>query len=277
MAADGAQIQQDATVQAALNYMIETGDKPVTDLAEPGERQSLRTGRFEAHTVTIHDARQISDRFSLEENGFAIVGHETSMTNFYDEEEIKSIYYPETEKLLLEQAGAARVHVFDHTLRANAEHLQTERQVREPVRTVHNDYTDSSAPQRVRDLLPDEAEALIQRRFGIMQLWRPIGAPVEKTPLAICDAKTISEGDARLTELRYVDRVGEVLQFVYNPDHVWYYMPEMTRDEAFVFKVWDSERDGRARFTGHSAFDHPNPRPAAPERESIEMRALVFW
>ena len=275
--ADGMQAGQDATVQADLNYMIETGDKPVTDLAEPGERQSFRTGQFEARHVTIHDARPIADEFTLEENGFAILRHETAVTDFYDEAQIKAVYYPETEQLLRDQAGAARVHVFDHTLRANEEQVQAARQVREPVRTVHNDYTDSSAPQRVRDLLPDEAEALIQRRFGIMQVWRPIGAPVEKTPLAICDAQTISEDDARLTELRYVDRVGEVLQFVYNPNHVWYYVPNMTRDEAFVFKVWESERDGRARFTGHTAFDHPSPRPDAPERESIEMRALVFW
>lgn len=277
MAADGAQVSQDTKIQAELNYMIETGEKPVTDLAVPGTRQSLRTGKFEARQVTINDARPIADRFSLDANGFAIIRHDTAVKDFYDDDEIKAVYYPEIEKLLLAEAGARRVHVFDHTVRANDERVQQDKAVREPVRTVHNDYTDTSAPRRVRDLLPDDAEELIQGRYGIMQVWRPFGPPVEKTPLAICDAQTISEKDTRLTELRYVDRVGEVMQFVYNPDHVWYYLPDMTREEAYVFKVWESERDGRARYTGHTAFDHPSPRPDAPERESIEMRALVFW
>ena len=51
----------------------------------------------------------------------------------------------------------------------------------------------------------------------------------------------------------------------------------MTRDEALVFKVYDSEKDGRARFTAHTAFEDPNTPDGAPERESIEMRTIAFF
>ena len=51
----------------------------------------------------------------------------------------------------------------------------------------------------------------------------------------------------------------------------------MRRDEALVFKVYDSAKDGRARFTPHTAFEDPaTPRGAVP-RQSIEARALAFF
>ena len=61
------------------------------------------------------------------------------------------------------------------------------------------------------------------------------------------------------------------------PDHEWYYFPLMARDEALVFKVYDSAKDGRARFTAHSAFEDPTTPPDAAPRESIEMRTIAFF
>ncbi len=51
----------------------------------------------------------------------------------------------------------------------------------------------------------------------------------------------------------------------------------MRRDEALVFKVYDSMKDGRARWTAHSAFDDPTAPPNARPRESIEIRTLAFF
>ena len=44
-----------------------------------------------------------------------------------------------------------------------------------------------------------------------------------------------------------------------------------------LLKCYDSKEDGRARFTAHSAFEDPTSAPDAAPRESIEVRALVFW
>jgi hypothetical protein len=52
------------------------------------------------------------------------------------------------------------VLVFDHTLRTADDADRMARKIREVVQRVHNDYTEWSGPQRVRDLLPQEAEAL---------------------------------------------------------------------------------------------------------------------
>jgi hypothetical protein len=141
---------------------------------------------------------------------------------------------------------------------------------------VHNDYTEWSAPQRVRDLLPQEADALLQRRFAIVQVWRPIRHPVESWPLAIADAQSLSPSDM-VTERRYPDRIGQTSAITYNPAHRWYWFPHMRPDEALVFEVYDSLKDGRAQFTAHTAFEDPTAPPDARPRESIEIRTLAFF
>jgi hypothetical protein len=142
---------------------------------------------------------------------------------------------------------------------------------------VHNDYTDRSGPQRVRDLLGEAATTLIRHRFAEINVWRPIKGPLLDSPLALCDAQTIAPEDFVATDLKYPNRTGETYSVLFNPRHRWYYFPKLERDEAVLIKCYDSERDGRARFTAHTAFDDPTTPPDAPPRESIEARALVFF
>ena len=266
------------SVEAVVNYLRDTGVKPVTHTAEFGATPVERTGAFEPRTVTVHDARPAADRLSLDREGFVFVRHDTRVADFYDEEQLRSVYYPETDALVKQLTGASRVVIFDHTLRAQDDGLRAEKKVREPNRSVHNDYTEWSAPKRVRDLLPeDEAEALLRGRFAIVQVWRPIRNPVRTNPLAIADARTLDPRDLVPAQRSYPDRVGETYRITYSPAHRWFYFPAMTRDEAIVFKVFDSEKDGRARFTAHTSFDDPTCPPGAPARESIEMRTLAFF
>jgi hypothetical protein len=145
------------------------------------------------------------------------------------------------------------------------------------VRRVHNDYTEWSGPQRVRDLMGEEAEALLARRFAIVQVWRPIRHPVESWPLAIADAQSLSPDDMVVTERRYPDRIGQTSAITWNPAHRWYWFPQMRPDEALVFKVYDSVKEGVARFTAHTAFEDPASPPHARPRESIEIRTLAFF
>lgn len=265
------------SVKASLTYLVDTGEKPVSLSAEPGSI-SIHKGRYEERAVTIHNGRLFRDRLSLDRQGFFFINHQTNVSDFYDEEEVRSVYYPEMERLVKELTGASKVLVFDHTLRAEDDATREEKKVREPVRRVHNDYTEWSGPQRVRDLLPaDEAQALLRHPFAVIQVWRPIRNPVQTAPLAIADARSLEPKDLIPTERTYPDRVGEIYHIVFNLNHRWFYFPNMQRSEALVFKTYDSEKDGRARFTAHAAFDDPTGPPDAPARESIEARMLAFF
>src|SRR2546422_324778 len=117
----------------------------------------------------------------------------------------------------------------------------------------------------------DEAERLLGRRFAIIQVWRAIRKPIQANPLAILDARSLVPEDLLVAERRYPHRVGQTYRLKYNPGHRWFYFPEMLRDEALVFKVYDSETDGRARFTPHTSFVDPQvAQPHCRSRTSVE-------
>jgi hypothetical protein len=264
-------------IEATLNYIVDDGSKVFTIVAGPGGQDVRSGGTPDPQRVTIHNGRLHEKNFVLERHGFRFLRHDTKVKEFYDEDEIRRVYYPEMEALIKAESGAKRVVVFDHTLRTADDELRQSKKIREVVRRVHNDYTEWSAPQRVRDIFPDEAEELLQRRFAFIQVWRPIRHPVETYPLAMADAQTLSPADMIVSERRAPGRVGQTYAIKYNPAHKWYWFPRMRRDEAYVFKVFDSMKDGRARWTAHTAFEDPTTPPHARRRESIEIRTMAFF
>jgi len=262
---------------AEIMYTVDTGEKLVNETFGPNNIRRRSSGAQEAKKVTIGDGRALAGELSLDRNGFVLVRHPTAMRDFFDAAELKSVYYGEIERLVREQSGARRVVVFDHTLRSGDEGEREARLVREPVLSAHNDYTEWSGPQRVRDLLPDEAESLLRKRFAIIQVWRAINQPIRANPLALADARSVAPEDLLISERRYPNRVGQTYRLKYNAAHRWFYFPQLARDEAIVFKVYDSATDGRARFTPHTSFADPATPPGAPPRQSIEARALAFF
>jgi hypothetical protein len=274
---DSAAVADRDTVTAAITYAVPSGEKLVNESFGPNNIRRRTSGTYEQRPMAIRNARPLRSRLALDTEGFVLVDHPTRMNDFFDLSELKRVYYAEAIALVKEVSGAARVVLFDHTLRSGDEQEREERLVREPVLAAHNDYTEWSGPQRVRDLLPEEAETLLQRRFAIIQVWRSIAHPIVRNPLAIADARSLAPEDLHVTERRYPDRVGQTYRLSYNPAHRWHYFPEMRRDEALVFKVFDSKKDGRARFVPHTSFENPLAPADALPRRSIEIRTLAFF
>ena len=272
-----AEMQAPRDVEAPLTFLINTGVRPVNHASVAGERPEKRGGSYEQHTVTVHDARPMVERVSLDAEGYKLVRHVSQVADFFDEDEVKRVYEAEVINLVKKHTGAAEVVIFDHTWRADSERVREEKVIREPAQSLHNDYTDRSAPQRVRDILGDEAEQRLQRRYAFYNVWRPVTRPVETAPLCLCDARTVAPHDLVPTERRAPGRVGEIYQLAYNPAQRWFYFPQMKLDEALLLKVFDSATDGRARFAPHGAFVDPRAPTDAPPRESIETRTMAFF
>jgi hypothetical protein len=223
-------------------------------------------------SVSIHDGREVTESLSLDKQGFELRHHDTAVSNFYDEAEVRAVYYPEVERLLKTVTGASKVVAFEHDVRRASQRRAGA--TREPVRVVHDDYTEKSAPERVRLYVPEEADTLLRGHYAVINVWRPIKGPVQGTPLAVCDAQSLNDADIIPTESGVKH---EVYLFNFSPQHRWFYFPLMRTDEALLLKCFDSMRDGRARFTAHTAIDDPSTPPGAPARESIEVRALAFF
>jgi hypothetical protein len=266
------------TIKARMNYIIDTGTPPVNYIDWPEEEHKANPPQYEQHEMDIRNGRPLRDTFDLDTHGFVFVTHETQVKDFASEDERKRVYDPECEALIRKCSGASRVHVFDHTIRIGDEQGRTAANARPPVKGVHNDYTERSAPKRLRDILGDEeAEKRMRKRWAIIQIWRPIRRTVVIDPLGICDGRSIPQTGFIHVERRYRDRTAEVYHIAHNPAHVWYWFPRMERNEALVFKVFDSDASKASRFTAHSAFDDPDTPADAWPRESIETRTFAFW
>jgi hypothetical protein len=265
-------------VEAELNYLKPMAERPryYAYEGEPGEIRSNMTA--DPHTVTIRSMRPIASELDLDRQGFALVAQKTAVTDFWDDDEVRRIYYPEAERFIAEYTGASRVFIFDHLQRRRVPGLKDRSAggPRQPATRVHVDHTARSGPQRVRDLLPDEADELLKGRVQVINLWRPIRGPLQDSPLAVCDARTVAFEDLVPSDLVYRQRVGETYSVTWNPAHEWYYVPEMQRYEALFLKIADTKTDGRARFMPHTSFTDPTTPPHAFPRESIELRTLVF-
>jgi hypothetical protein len=147
--------------------------------------------------------------------------------------------------------------------------------LRGPVQRVHIDQSYSASLSRVPHHLPEDADELLKGRVQIINVWRPIKT-VEKDPLAVAAAHSVSDSDLQVIGLIYPNRKGETYSVRYNPEQEWYYKSGLTPEEVILIKCFDSKTDGRARRVPHTAFVDPSAKEDAPTRESIEVRALVF-
>jgi hypothetical protein len=263
-------------VETTLNYLAPMDERPYYYTYPPPAGVPGRNTHGDRRRVVVRDARELAQP-SLDVEGFALVRLESALADAYDPEEIARVYYPEVEAVIRRETGASRVLVFDHNVRNTDRSGRPGALSQGAVNYVHNDYTLRSGPQRVRDLVGGaEAEELLQRRFTVINVWRPLRGPVEQAPLAFCDASSLAQRDFVATDLRYRDRVGEVYSLTWRPEHRWYYYPGMRADEALLLKCYDSD-PARACFTAHTAIDDPSSPAEASARESIEVRTLAFF
>jgi len=233
-------------------------------------RKGLAVGK-----VTIADGSPRSGLFSLDREGFSFLHSPSSVQNFEDDSEVEETYYKEIRKMVSDAIGAFEVEIFDHTIRVT----DPETSYRRPASHAHNDYTEKSGPSRLRDMIGDvRADGWLQDRVVQINVWRPIAEPILQMPLALLDASSYDQSDLVTTEIineRQNGRVGQIYSVVNAPGQRWFYFNEMVKSDAILIKGYDSETDGRARFTPHSAFADPNTPENAPPRRSIEVRTFA--
>ena len=226
-------------------------------------------------TVRIRDARAEAQRLSFERNGFALIPH-TLDIDLLDRAQVEKAWYPEAARLIRELTGASDVIVFLDVVRS-----EVRSEGAEPANNAHVDFDRESIHRWIRMFRPDDADRLIGKRILNINLWRPV-RPVERMPLAVCDASSVSRDDLVPTLIGQMVGQEEVVaepfagfNLAYNPDQRWYYYPDMQPNEVLAFRLFDSEME-RPHLTAHTAFEDPNSRPGAPPRTSHEVRTIAF-
>lgn len=270
---------RETSVTGKLGYLLPQEDRPFNYMCDPGPSRVATNCRYERKDCCISNARLAPSAPALDVNGFALYEARSSVTSFYDDEQVTRTYYREVEELALQLTKGRRAVVFDHQRR--------QREAGRPelgfgrhgdgskpaaLGRVHNDYTERSGRRRLNMVLPDADPEV---PFLIVNFWRPVLHPAIDTPLAVCDARSVHDEDWVETDIIYPDRRGEIYLVRYSPEHRWHYYPEMHPDEVLVFKTFDSRTGAASRMVPHCAFDDPVAPEDAPLRRSIEIRCLV--
>jgi len=228
--------------------------------------------------MDIVDAR--GRRTGIDEAGFTLLPHQSSVADFTDRAAIEAVHRGEIVDLVKALCGADLVLVNSPgVLRfseksAKSGALDNSR----PARFAHVDISDATALAFAQRAAPPGRPLA---RFAHFNVWRAISSPPQDVPLAVCDARSVSARDLILADAVF-DTPGkpewsfEGLVLAHSPSHRWHWFSDMGRDEALVFKTHDSD-PSRAHCVPHVAFDDPNCSPDAPPRASIEMRAIALW
>jgi len=267
-----------STVEGVLNFAEPTPEKAYTYTFKPPEGVPGTNINPYSQTVELLNAREIAASLDVDVQGFQIVSHHTAVRDFWDEAQTLALGHPEIAELVKAVTGASRVVVFDHTLRRRDTGVadRTPGQARQPASRVHIDQTVASGPQRVRDVMGEQAEELLTRRAAIINVWRPIHHEARDWPLAFADARSVAKDDLIPSDLIFPHRRGEIYGVAHNPAQQWRFVPDLQVDEAILIKCWDSDTSV-AQFTPHTAFEDPTTPEGTPPRESIEFRTIAFF
>lgn len=274
-AASGRRLDFDE-VEAELLFVDPAGDSPRVHLAKPSEVDPERTrGTFVSRTMAVRNGRRLGREASLDEEGFAFIRHVSKVEDFYNDAEIRAVYYPEIEALVKQFTGASRAVVFDHTVRGTHAGPRGDIEVELPSDMMHCDFTAASALETLQYLVPpEEREAMQRGRVVQMNLWRPIRGPLRTMPLAVCDATSVKPESCIEAPFVRPDFESEYTLLAYDAGQRWYYLPDMQPDEVIVIKNYDSD-DSRSPFAIHGAFAEPGAPPDALPRESVEVRVFA--
>jgi hypothetical protein len=263
-------------VEADIDFLLPGVERPFTYGRDAPQGGEAETARFASHAVQIQDVR-FGDSLAFNEHGAQLGKWPTRLRRFYDESHVQRRYYPECADIIKAAVGADRVVVFDHNVRRAAALQPAVRphDIGRPVHHAHTDYTPRSALRRLREEFGPHAEQGLSRYLQV-NLWRPIRGPLRDAPLAICDGATVSAQSLQTVELRYTDRTGEIYYLMHDSRQRWYFASDMSVDEAWLLKNFDSAPPGPGHLAPHSAFTDPRPQ-YVPPRESIEVRALAVF
>ncbi len=256
-----------------INYVARSDDRP----RYYANDHSKDTVVIEQHPMPAFDGR--GEALDLDSNGFQLVEHKTAVTDFADKANAP-LYAKEIEALIRELTGADEVLVNGSPILRFSERSGKagSSDNSHPARFAHVDISDDTGRGFSMQRLPEGREAFA--RAAHYNVWRVVSEAPQDVPLAMCDARSLGGREMILADAIFDSPAGdwsfEGYVVAHDPAHRWMWFPDMTRDEAIVFKTHDS-RPGVAPCVPHVAFDDPAVAQDAPPRVSVEIRAIAYW
>jgi hypothetical protein len=259
------------SVEAELRFTVPQNDQTVVYMVG----YECATITLEFRKVEIANGRASQEKFSIETNGFELIEYTSELTDFRNPDAVYRIFKPEAEQILKRLTGASRIFMFHHVVRDMAG-ARSDDSLTASTNT-HVDHDQATYESHIRRCLPaGEADVLLSRRWAAYSIWKPM-APVEKLPLAVCDARTVFDENLISRTRRDGPHPRQAgLGVAFNPKQRWFYFPDMTIDEALVLKIWDTDKN-LPQWVAHSAFVDPTSESDARPRVALDGRFIAFY
>lgn len=262
-------------MDAAINYAAR-GHGRMRYFANDSSRDTVVIA---PEPMTLHESRDLGT--TVDREGFALLPHRSAVEDFADAETVARVHPAEIEKLIMDATGADAVVVTGTGVLRFAERstLSGALDNSRPARFAHVDVSDVTAADFYARSQPEGTPA--PRRAAQYNVWRALSPAPQDVPLALCDARSVGEGDLLAADAIF-DRDGvdvwsfEGLVVAHSPQHRWHWFRDLGRDEVILFKTNDTD-PARAHSVPHVAFDDPDCPPDVQPRASIEMRAIAYW
>jgi hypothetical protein len=278
---DGVSGDAGPAVSATLNYLRPGSKRNRLYVALGGH---LTTTEYAPTTVTIANARPHQDDFSLDVAGFTRLEHRSAVTDFGDQGQLDGTYTDEVKELVKQATGADEVVPLGWVIRRANQDLNG---AQPPASDVHVDMHPGRADARLSAASPRGEP---YRRAIMTSLWRAFSPPPQDWPLALLDYRSVDDAEGEPNLLLFVDKLpdpdnvpdiedpdampaGSI--FAHRPGHRWWFFPDLSKDEALLFKLHDTDHDVAWRVP-HTAFEAPYAADANP-RESVEYRTIAFF
>lgn len=273
-----------AAIETTIDYLT-PGSHINRRFWAPGKE--MNTGVYASYPVVIRNARLEPEPFTLDRNGFCLAEHRSAV-DFRDPTSTEA--YPD-EVIAVTKAltGCDLVVPMGGMLRSP---IITGPGIQPPAAEAHVDFTTKTAHMVAERMYAvGRPDGPGYQRFICFSLWRTFSTPPQDWPLALCDFQSVGDDDGAANTKVDVDEIPEgdalfapiegeedmiaATVFRHNPEHRWYYYPDMRADEVIFIKFHDSDH-ARAWRAPHTAF-HDTSRPDAVTRESYEFRGVAFF
>ena len=249
--------------------------------------------QYETKSVDILDARKRQGSLKVDETGFTLLQMKqpTKTTHWRSAKDIQQHFHEELRPYLMKlYPGATRIEFTHHVVRGGNHFGDQPAAVDGP----HLDYSQNDkARAAFHETYPinemvKEQMALMgkldtpdEEVRSLIGIWKPIhmsNQPVYDHPLAVMDASSYKQDHERPYHL-HMDFIGFVLHnlngaFTYDTNQKWYYYPYQKESEVLVFTHYSK---GKHFANPHTSFLVPNRPKEYKTRQSIEMRAAVFY
>lgn len=252
-----------------VNYHVHKAERQAFEIDAGGVVGRLLSPELVTIEVPLTDVRQSHSEVSFETDSVTFLTAPSDVSDFSGTD-WRAQYDRELSDILAKEVGARETVIFDHTVREDDPNSD-----RKPARNVHSDYSAEGAQNRLVDILgADRAAEWSEGHYGFINIWRPVGEPINSAPLGFVRPSTVREEDWILIDLIYPDRLGHIMGLAANESHEWVYRSKMAPDEIALFNIYDNQ--GLAP-VGHSAIDLVEDETVTRIRKSIESRTVVRY